>query len=65
VSENKRVYRTQAASLVNIFKGLESVSDEPEEKKKEEEIVKETEPETQTIQLLGAEHKMRKTVKHQ
>jgi hypothetical protein len=49
VSENKLVDKTKVSRLASMLEGLEFVVDKPKEKEKEEEIVKETEPETQTV----------------
>ena len=51
MSINKPADRTNASKLANMLEGLDFISDKPKEKENEEEIVKETEPETQTIPL--------------
>jgi hypothetical protein len=49
MSDNKLIDRTKLPRPANTLKEFESISDETEEKKKEEELVKETEPETQVL----------------
>jgi len=49
VSENNLVDGIKASRFADTLEELEFILDKPEEKEKEEEIVKETEPETQVL----------------